>query len=289
LKNYYETLGVDRSAGPDEIKKAYRNLSKKYHPDVNPSGETKFKEIVEAYEILSDPQKKAQYDSPRPGPGFDPFSMFGNFQFSTQREAEYLNVVIDRKFTIDELMNGIEFATDYTISHSAASQSSFETKNVKVNVDLSKNHYPITLTSAGASITLRVRGGGNSQMVEAPDFFGRPSRFKSVGDLIVRIIVDQMGIEIAGSDLVQRVELSLAELLFADEIILKNPLGKKYKITSLSSANLSDIKIKVPGMGLVAQNGVRGSYLFEVKVLFPKISNLNETEVAQFKEIANKI
>ncbi|MGB9809766.1 MAG: DnaJ domain-containing protein, partial [Caldanaerobacter sp.] len=64
-KDLYEILGVDRNASQEEIKKAYRRLAKKYHPDLNPGdkeAEQKFKEINEAYEILSDPQKRAQYD-----------------------------------------------------------------------------------------------------------------------------------------------------------------------------------------------------------------------------------
>ncbi len=88
-KDYYEVLEVGRQASDAEIKKAYRKLAKQYHPDVNPgdkNAETKFKEINEAYEVLSDPQKKARYDQFGHA-GVDPNSFggagagFGDFDF----------------------------------------------------------------------------------------------------------------------------------------------------------------------------------------------------------------
>ena len=63
-RDYYEVLGINKNASADEIKRAYRKMAKKYHPDVNKSAdaEEKFKEVNEAYEVLSDPDKKAAYD-----------------------------------------------------------------------------------------------------------------------------------------------------------------------------------------------------------------------------------
>lgn len=91
-RDYYDVLGVDKSADEASIKKAYRSLAKKYHPDMNPGdaeAEKKFKEVNEAYAILSDPQKKQQYDQfghaafeqggPGAGGGFGGFEGFGGF------------------------------------------------------------------------------------------------------------------------------------------------------------------------------------------------------------------
>ena len=79
-RDYYEVLGVSRGASEDEIKKAYKKMARKYHPDLNPGDKTaeeKFKEVNEAYEVLSDADKKARYDQygfagvdPNFNPGF---------------------------------------------------------------------------------------------------------------------------------------------------------------------------------------------------------------------------
>ncbi len=89
-RDYYEVLGVDKSSDENTIKKAYRQLAKKYHPDMNPGdaeAEVKFKEVNEAYDVLSDPDKKAKYDQyghaafdPASGAGAG-FGGFGDFGF----------------------------------------------------------------------------------------------------------------------------------------------------------------------------------------------------------------
>ena len=64
MADHYDVLGVDRSATPEEIKKAYRKLARELHPDVNPSAEAaeRFKEVTHAYDVLSDPQQRQRYD-----------------------------------------------------------------------------------------------------------------------------------------------------------------------------------------------------------------------------------
>jgi len=84
MKDFYEILGVDRSASDSDIKKAYRRLAQKYHPDTNKGdkgSEAKFKEINQAYEVLSDKQKRSQYDQfGSAGPNAGPGGGFGGFQ-----------------------------------------------------------------------------------------------------------------------------------------------------------------------------------------------------------------
>src|SRR5438270_3781767 len=99
--DYYETLGVPRKAATEEIRRAYRKLARKYHPDLNPgdkSAEEKFKNVQEAYDVLSDAKKRQMYDQfgfysengmPNPGAGGGPFQGgngassfdFGGFDF----------------------------------------------------------------------------------------------------------------------------------------------------------------------------------------------------------------
>src|ERR1700723_361164 len=95
FKDYYDTLGVKRGASADEIKRAYRKLARKYHPDVSKerNAEARFKDVQEAYEVLKDPEKRASYDQLgrdyRPGQQFRPppgweqhFGRSGTHRFS---------------------------------------------------------------------------------------------------------------------------------------------------------------------------------------------------------------
>jgi len=136
-RDYYEVLGIERSANSEEIKRAYRRLARECHPDVcdEPDAEARFKELNEAYQVLSDPQKRASYDrfghagSGQSGFGFDmgfrdPFDIFeevfgdlGGFGFRTARKRgprRGTNLRYDLRLTFEEAIFGCEKEIEVT-------------------------------------------------------------------------------------------------------------------------------------------------------------------------------
>ena len=122
-KDLYKTLEVERNASQNEIKKKYRELTKKYHPDKNqgnPETSSKFAEVAEAYEVLSDTKKRRKYDrggmdavkNSNQGDSFDPFSifdMFGGGRRGESRENRDADTRIKIRVTLKDLYLGKEY------------------------------------------------------------------------------------------------------------------------------------------------------------------------------------
>ena len=143
-KDYYQILELDKDASPEMVKENYRRLVKHYHPDVNkdPDAEDKFKEIQEAYEVLSDPEKKSNYDRYGsaegggweagdgdfdPFGGFNPFGGFGGFGRPRVQKEKGEDVRINVNITLEDMLNGakkkMKMKKDVTCKHCHGSGS----------------------------------------------------------------------------------------------------------------------------------------------------------------------
>ncbi len=118
-KNLYKVLGVDTKADPSKIKGAYRKAAKRYHPDISPKGEKKFREIQEAYETLSDPEKKAIYDresvdrAPAKTSHYSPAPMFRKSHNIFESPFEHIDRLFDEwtGFITEELFGSFDEET----------------------------------------------------------------------------------------------------------------------------------------------------------------------------------
>ncbi len=123
MKNYYEILGVEETATQDDIKKAYRKLSKQYHPDVNPQGEEKFKEVSEAYENIGEESKRVNYDNMRKNPfagmNGDPFDIHSMFEqmmnMGGRQKPKAPDKVLDIVLTPVESFFGVKKDIEYEV------------------------------------------------------------------------------------------------------------------------------------------------------------------------------
>lgn len=291
-ETYYSRLGIKKDASQDEIKKAFRKLSKKYHPDKNPNGEEEFKRINEAYSVLSDPKKRAIYDNPslnRPDPRAnysDIRSTFERMSFAAM-QLERLNIQIDRKFKISELMAGIEDTVTFTISKASLDESKLETKTLKYKVNMSENGYPLALIDNQLGIIVRFPKAGSSQEVDGfDDVFHMRHKGIATGDVYVRIIIDLEGLEITqSSDIIQDVNVSLYDMLFNKDLIVENKFGKKYRILTEKTPSLSNVSVRIPEQGIVSAFGRRGSFIFRINIVKPDLSKLSEEKQVQLKEL----
>lgn len=281
----YETLGVDKSASNEEIKKAYRRLARKYHPDINkdPAAEDKFKEINAAYEILSDESKRKQYD-------MHGDSMFGGQSFHDFTQNQDLG-------NLDEILRNIfggAFAQGRASGFSSNGFSSFSSYNgfetdlntqakIKIPFDVAILGGEKQINIGTESIKIRIPAGINSG--EKLRVKGKGKSFgPNRGDLILNVIVESSNeYERNGDDLTKILNISLRTALFGDKVNVQT--YKKSVSIKISPNTKPNQKIRLKGYGVQnRKNGIYGDLYLKINVILPDISTLDKNLVELMKE-----
>lgn len=268
-QDYYQTLGVSKNASEDEIKKAFRKLAQKYHPDKPTGDEKKFKEINEAYSVLSNKQKRSQYD--QFGSGFSNTGGFGGnaqgFDFSGFAQGfgggqgvEFdLNDVFNSFFGGgfgQRMRKGKDIQMDISISFKESAEGL--KKKIKVQKDSRDTEELEVIIPPGIENGEMLRVTGKGESIKD----GRP------GDLYIRIRVEShKTLQKRGLHLITNLKIKLSDSL----------LGSTKKVETL----YGDINVKIPegiqhgeilklkGKGIKTINGLTGDLLINISIEMP--------------------
>jgi curved DNA-binding protein len=304
-KDYYKTLGVSKSASAEEIKKAYRKLALKYHPDRNhgdKQAEAQFKELSEAYAVLSDPEKKKQYD------------MFGAEGFTRRYSQED----IFRDFDVGSIFKEFGFGgggrgqnifsqifggTGQTHFRGGGSpyDSGFHGRPQARKGQDMIYELAITLEEAAATtdkvISYQVEGQQNSVSVKVPAgiISGKKLRLRGKGqpspnggpngDLYIQIkILDHPLFQRQGDDLIINREIKFSEAVLGTEIEVPT-IDKKTLRLKINSGTQNNAKFRLKGYGMPHMDGKgRGDAYVHVTAAVP--NKLNKKQKALMKVLA---
>lgn len=291
-RDYYEILGVSKNASDDEIKKAYRKLAIKYHPDKNPgdkAAEAKFKEINEAHDVLSDKQKRARYDqfghAGVGGAGSNPFSSGnpfsgGNFNFNGQTfnfdfsGANPFDDIISNIFGFGggarRPRRGADYQTNVTLTFEEAIFGT--TKKIVVDEKELKIKVPAGIDD-GMSIRLRGKGG------EPPE--GGSEK----GDLYVRIKVKpHKHLTREGAIILSEEKINMVDAALGCEIDVETVDG--VVTMKVPAGTQSGTPFKLSGHGVpFRSDGDRGPHIVTIIVETPK--NLSKKQKELLEEFKN--
>ncbi len=279
-KSLYETLDVSSSASADEIKKAYRRLARKYHPDINkePGAEEKFKEINAAYEILSDEKKRAQYDQ------FGD-SMFGDqsfHDFARGQGGDFdLNDILNQIFGQGGGFGGFGGGGGHGGFGGFSSGFNFGGPDLDIRARLT---IPFNVAVMGGTQSVRIQNDSLNVKIPAGIKNGEVLRVKGrgkqmqghKGDLHLEIhVADSPEYERDGDNLTKTVEIDLKTAVFGGKVPIKT-LEKEITLKVPEGTKCGQ-KFRVKGMGVVnRKSSVKGDLFIKTQVLIPKASDLDD-------------
>lgn len=282
-KSLYETLEINEKATADEIKKAYRKLARKYHPDVNkdPQAEEKFKEINAAYEVLSNPEKKQQYDQYGD-------SMFGGQNFHDFARNQGSNV------DLDEILRQM-FGGGGGFGRSGFSQGGFGGFGGFSEPDLDTNAQitiPFDVAVLGGKQFINLNN--DSFDVKIPEGIedGQKIRAKGKGksyqgqkgDLILKInVASNPDYERNGDTLIKSFDLPLKAALFGGKVEVKT-IHKDITLKVPQNTKQNQ-KFRVKELGVLnRKTGIKGDLYLKANIVLPKVEDLDEDLVKILEE-----
>lgn len=271
-QDLYDVLGVSKSASDDEIQKAYRKLARQHHPDRNPgdkAAENKFKEVAAAYEILSDKQKRAQYDQfgaagPGGGPGGFHFGGGGPGSFTSNIDPETAERLFGNLFGGGGGGGGFDLGD---LFGQAQGRPRGRRQRRPAQVAASVN-IPFAKAASGGSVGLNVTDKQIDLKIPAGITDGQTLRLAGQGpdgaDLMLTIHVDDdPHFRRDGNDLILTVPLSLSEAVLGGKIDVPTLDGGTLTVT-IKPGTSSGTKLRVRGQGIQG-----GDLYIEAKVLAP--------------------
>ncbi|MEY8019900.1 DnaJ C-terminal domain-containing protein [Muriicola sp. SD30] len=286
--DYYKILGVSKNASQADIKKAYRKLARKYHPDVNPGdkeAERKFKEINEAHEVLSNTENRAKYDEY----GKD-WQHAEAFEKAKQEQGRYQrSKATHESFSEDDFS---DFFSSMFGGRTGRRSSSMQFRGQDLNAELELSLEDVyrthkrTLTVNDRKIRLTIPAGvRNGQVIKIKNHGAEGINGGPRGDLHIRFSIwNNTKFRRDGDNLYTTVKLDLYKALLGGDILVNTFDGKVKLKVKPETPNGTQVKLKGKGFPVYKKEGKYGDLFITYDIQLPE--NLSSREKDLFEELA---